>query len=119
MATDLNWIVSNHGDFLSRFQLDKEKIEASYLSWQENNSNYDTSDHFLGELLRQASLYNIKHSNNEMEYVSRNIDILILQLEHSGHLSAEHKRNLVRQLHFNNLQLSRLTLPFKFNVQFK
>ena len=119
MPADLNWIISNHGDFLKRFELDKEKIEGSYVLWQANYSNYDTTEYFFSELLRQASMYNIKHANNEKEYVGYNIALLTLQLKYSSHFSREQKSYLIRQLHFNNLQHSSLTLPFKFNVQIK
>ena len=101
----IDWIIF----FLKQFQLDEEKIRESYLSWQAAHPDFDTTDHFLCELLRQAALYNIKYANSEKEYVANNIAILKLQLEHSSHLSREQKSYLAQQLRFNNLQHSRLT----------
>jgi hypothetical protein len=76
MAADLNWIISNHGPFLERFAFDRDKIIKKYEIWKTTYPEYMTTNHFFRELLRQASLSNIKNANTEEEYPSINIEII-------------------------------------------
>jgi hypothetical protein len=119
MAADLDWIISNHGNFLERFGFNRDKIINEYETWKTTYPDYLTTSYFFGELLRQASLFNIKHANTEEEYASVNVEIISRKLEVSGDLSRENRDYLLQQLHINKLMISKLTLPYEFDVQIK
>lgn len=119
MSADLHWIISNHGDFLKRFGFDRDKITAEYEEWKKNHPDYVTTNHLFLELLRQATLFNMKNANTEEEFASISVEIISKQLGVSSGLSNEHRNYLTGLLHLNKLMISRLTLPFKFDVQIK
>src|SRR4030095_12145302 len=103
MPADLNWIISNHGDFLERLGINRDKIIAEYETWKTSYPDSTSTSDFFGELLRQATLYNIKHADTEEEYANTNIEISSRKLEFCGPHSRENRYFLLQQLHFNKL----------------
>lgn len=119
MQIDLNWIVSNHGEFLEKFGFTYDKIIAEHKVWTVNHPEYLATDYFLCELFRQAILFNIKNAKTEEEFINNNIEIISKMLAIQTVLSQENRYSLEQQLHLDRLMLSNLTLPFKFDVQIK
>ena|SRR5690349_6166623 len=114
----LDWLIANQGEFLQQFGIDHHKIITGYESWKSNYPEHLITGYFC-ELLRQASLFNMKHAQTEEEYYSVNIQIVSKKLEFSPHLSMENKIYLQGHIHLNKLSVSYSTLPYLFNVQIK
>jgi hypothetical protein len=113
---NINWLISTHGSFLQQFGLNQVKIVADYDSWKISNSD-PSIPNYLCELIRQASLYNIKNAKTEEEFYKSKLQLDIKMLEFSTNGKNEEKNYILGQIHFDKLILSRLTLPYKFHVQ--
>jgi len=113
---NLDWLILTHGEFLQQFGIDKDQIISNYDPWKNNNSDISITNYFC-ELLRQASLYNIKNANTEEEFYNTKLLLDTKMLEYGTTGRTENKNYFLEQIHFDKLLISRLTLPFKFNVQ--
>ena len=112
---NLDWLISTQGDFLFEFGIDRDKIISDYATWKQTSSSNSVIDYFC-ELLRQASLSNIKNANTEEEFYNSKLQLDIKMLEFLTR-TKENENYLSGQIHFDKLMISRLTLPFKFDVQ--
>src|SRR5215213_7293955 len=110
---NLDWLISIHGQFLNQFGIDQDKIIAGYDTWKSNNTDNPIT-HYFCELLRQGSLYIMKNADSEESYYNLRLLLDSKMLEYSA---SEKKNNLLGQIHFDRLMISRLTLPFKFDVE--
>lgn len=110
---NLDWLISSHGQFLSQFGIDRDKIVEGYHIWKDNNKDESITQYFC-ELLRQGGLYIAKSADSEIEYYSLRLQLDTKMLEYS---MPENKNDVLRQIHFDELMISNLTLPFKFDVQ--
>jgi hypothetical protein len=113
---NLEWIILTHGDFLQKFGIDKERINSTHSSWQIENSDKTITEYFY-ELLRQATLYIIKNTDTEEDYYNSKFLLDKKMLDYGHTLSKDERNFLLGQIHFDRLQISRLTLPFKFDIQ--
>ncbi len=113
---NIDWLISAHGEFLQQFGFTKDRIITGYNSWKDNNPATSIRKYFC-DLLRQASLYNIKNANTEQEFYTSKLQLDTRILEYATDLEEEVRNFLLGQTHFDKLMISRLTLPFKFDVQ--
>jgi len=113
---NLDWLLSTQGEFLQQFGFDQAKIIEDYDSWKIIN-NDSSATNFLFELLRQASLYNNRNAKTEEEFYNSKLLLDSKMLEYSSGGQTENKNYFLGQIHFDKLLISRLTLPFKFDVQ--
>jgi len=113
---NIDWLILTHGEFLNQFGIDRDKIFANYYFWKNNNPDNLITNYFC-ELLRQAGLYNVKNADTEEEFYNSKLQLDSKMLEYATNLEKEPKNYLLKQIHFDKLMISRLTLPFKFDVQ--
>ena len=113
---NLDWLILTHATFLQKFEIDEERIIVKHSSWQIENPDKTITEYFY-ELLRQASQYNIKYSDTEEDYYASKLLLDNKMLDYGSTLSKDERNYLLEQIHFDKLQISRLTLPFKFDVQ--
>jgi hypothetical protein len=48
---NLNWLITNHKEFLQQFGIDQNRIIDNYAFWKQTNSDSSVIDYFV-ELLR-------------------------------------------------------------------
>lgn len=113
---DLNWLLVNHGDFLEKFGITKDIIAFGHHEWSKENKETPVIE-YLGDLLGQALLLIAKNSNTEVEYYTSKLQIEEKMLELSLSIGKENRHYLLQQIHFDKLMISKVTLPFKFDIQ--
>ena len=112
----LNLLISKEGDFLKGFGFNETKILNEFIIWRENNSENST-EKFFSELLKIASLYNMKNANTQIEYYTSQLIINTKFLENGDYFGECDKNYWLEQIHLNKLIISNLTLSYKFDVQ--
>jgi hypothetical protein len=113
---DIEWLLENHGEFLQQFGIYEDSIIDGYRSWLSQNPT-GLINNFFCDLLRQAGLYNAKNAKNEEDAYDNKLLLDTKLLEYAINLGVEQRNYLVSEIHFDRLNISRVTLPFKFDIQ--
>ena len=113
---DLDWLVSNYGEFLGKFAIDKNVIDNEYSDWLKHNDKNSPID-FLLRLFRKATLHIIKNAATQQEYYNWKLELDLQTWEFLLAYKRPNRNYYLEQIHFDKLMISYLTSPSKFLVQ--
>ena len=116
MDYNLDWLVSDYGNFLNKFGLDEASIRLHYAQWKEK-SGHDSAKDYLWYLFQVILGETAKQVQNPVDLQKNNLEIYSAMWFFRTHIEGQTANSLQQLVNDTKVRLWQLELPFYFKVK--
>ena len=116
MEYNLDWLISDYGNFLEKFGLDEASIRQHYTQWKERAAR-DSAKDYLWYLFQVILGETSKQVTNPVDLEKNKLEIYSAMWFFRTHVEGQRAGNLQQFINDTKIRLWQLELPFYFKVK--